>query len=197
MISLVDQVEIEKLIQEFQNDLQKYSAERIVQKRITFGSSYILSEDLYFDLKASVSEHFHISTNEVLIVGSGKLGFSIAPTKRYRHFSDTSDVDIALISSDLFDDIWKIVFDYKNDVGYWEEEDEFKKYLFKGWIRPDKLPPSPVFKFRKDWWDFFRLLTSSNNFGPFQIRGALYKSWEFLEDYQCICVKSCQEDLIS
>lgn len=188
--------EIEERIIEFQTDLKEHSVKRIVRKRITFGPSFILDLDKYFDLKLCIADHFQINPNEVLLVGSGKLGFSIAPKKRYRYFGDKSDVDIAIISSSLFDDIWKQVYEYRNAVGYWNEEREFKSYMFRGWIRPDKLPPAYSFNIRGDWWEFFRSITNCGLYGPFQIRGALYKSWDFLEGYQSICVKSCQEDLL-
>jgi hypothetical protein len=44
----------------------------------------------YYSLKAAVAEQFQIHPNEIIVVGSAKLGFSIAPTKRYRAFGETS-----------------------------------------------------------------------------------------------------------
>ncbi len=182
-------------LNEFKQDLIIQSVSTIVRKHITFGLSYILSHEKYYELKSEVAEFFHIHPNEVLIVGSAKLGFSIAPDKKYRPFNDVSDIDVAIISSNLFDTVWDQVFNYKIEVGYWEQEDKFKDYLFRGWIRPDKLPPAKSFKLGKDWWEFFRKLTSKGNYGSYNIRGGLYKSWSFLEKYQSICVKKCKDEL--
>ncbi len=72
-------VEIQKRIDRFKSDLSKMHVPAVVRKYITFGDCYILDSDKYFDLKAEVAEHFDVHTSEVLIVGSAKLGFSIAP----------------------------------------------------------------------------------------------------------------------
>lgn len=173
-------------------------ASDIVRKYITFGECFIFENEKYFILKSLVSDHFEIHPSEVLLVGSGKLGFSIAPGKRYNHFGDQSDIDIAIVSPILFDKIWQQVFEYRDQVSYfWPTNDEiaFKDYLFTGWIRPDKLPPARNFRIRKDWWDFFLSITAKGEFGPYNIRAGLYKSWYYLERYQCICVKQCANEL--
>lgn len=125
------------------------------------------------------------------MVGSGKLGFSIVNSKRYRPFSDTSDIDVAIISPILFDAIWHNVYDYSFSGGYWPEEKAFKEYLFRGWIRPDKLPPSHKFALCKDWWDFFRSITSTGRYGPYKISAGLYRNWHFLETYLSVCINEC------
>jgi hypothetical protein len=69
----------------------------------------------------------------------------------------------------------------------------FRDSLFQGWIRPDQLPPEASFSFSKEWWEYFRTLTAAASFGPYKIRGALYRDREFLEAYQGVAVKLCQE----
>jgi len=179
---------------EFKRDLPRMVASRIVRRYITFGECYVLNEDQHFGLKSEIAQQFQIHPNEVVVVGSGKLGFSIAKNKRYRPFANTSDIDIAVVSSRLFDDIWKQVFDYWDKNRYWNGLDNFKRYLFEGWIRPDVLPQRS-FSLTKDWWEFFRQLTSAGSYGPYKISAGLYKSWDFLESYQSIAVKQCQQEL--
>ena len=154
-----------------------------------------MSQDKYFDLRSEIADHFQLHPNEVLIVGSAKLGFSIVPKKRYRPFCDESDIDVAIVSSKLFDEIWETVFSYWHEDGPWPEYDDFIEYFFRGWIRPDKLPRSNVVQVRRDWWEFFQKVTRSGMYGDYNIAGALYKSWFFLEHYQGICVQECINDL--
>jgi hypothetical protein len=189
---------IQSRINGFKSDLTNMSISTIVRKHITFGDCYVFENGKYFDLKAEVADHFEIHPSEILLVGSAKLGFSIAPRKRYRPFGDQSDIDIAIVSPPLFEKIWQQVFDYQDNISYfWPRDDEidFKHFLFTGWIRPDKLPPARSFSFRKEWWDFFLSLTSTGVYGPYKITAGLYKSWYYLEKYQSICVKQCQEDI--
>jgi len=135
-------VGISARIQDFQDDLGTLPDNIVVQKHITSGDSYILDKDQYFALRHEVSDHFRLHPSQVILVGSGKLGFSIAPSKKYRSFSDESDLDVAIVSTDLFQSLWAEVFEYWADGGFWEKSRGFKDYLFRGWLRPDLLPPS-------------------------------------------------------
>ena len=186
--------EIQARLDQYKADLSTLSPIQIVRKHIIYGESCVLSQHEYFDLRSKIAEHFQLHPNEVLVVGSAKLGFSIVPNKVYNLFGDASDIDVAIVSSKLFDAIWESVFSYKHEGGYWPEYDEFIEYFFRGWIRPDKLPPSNIFQLAKDWWDFFQGVTNSGAYGDYKIAGALYKSWFFLENYQRICVQKCIND---
>ena len=179
----------------YKEDLSTLSPIQIVRKHIIYGESCILSRNQYFDLRSKIAEHFRLHPNEVLVVGSAKLGFSIAPGKLYRPFRDESDIDVVIVSSRLFDEIWEAVFSYSLEGGDWPAYEAFIECLFQGWIRPDKFPRSDIFKAGKDWWDFFQGITNSGVYGEYKIAGALYKSWFFLENYQKICVQGCIDDL--
>lgn len=181
-------------LESFKFDLRRLDSLEIVRKNVIYGSCAMLSDDLYLGLRSVVAHKFGLHPNEILIVGSGKLGFSIAPHKRYRPFADTSDVDLVIVSDRLFAKTWESLYQYSEHGGYWERLNEFKTYLFQGWIRPDKLPNSRNFKFANDWWEFFRDLTASHKFGPYKIRAALYMNWTFLESYQLRGVNACRSD---
>ena len=183
----------ERLCQ-FKEDLSVLSPLRMVRKYVTTGGCCILSESQYFNLRSEVADCFKLHPSEVLVVGSAKLGFSIAPNKPYQQFSDESDIDVVLISPTLFDEIWEVVFRYKHDGGYWPEYKDFVKYFFQGWIRPDKLPRSDMFPFGKKWWRFFQGVTKRHIYGDYKIAGALYRSYFFLENYQKNCVQQCMSE---
>ncbi len=192
---------IDETIKEFRNKLETVDEKILVRKFITSGNCYVINEDEYSELKSIIADHFSIHPNEVLIVGSGKLGFSLSEntTKgkfRYRHFSESSDIDVAIISQSLFDEIWKLLYDYTEDKGYWSKQQEFTSYHFQGWMRPDMLPITPRFDFTQTkWWDFFNELTSSQKFGDYKIRGGLYRDWHFLEKYQLKSIRQCKIEL--
>jgi hypothetical protein len=178
----------------FRAELRQRDVGELVRRYITSGDCVTLSENLYFDLRAQVAQQFGLHVAEVLVVGSAKLGFSIVPDKRYRPFCETSDVDVVMCSSELFDAFWKDVFDYWSRGERWAYLTDFRKYLFRGWMRPDKLPPEKSFRRSQEWWEFFRRLARGGAFGPYKITGALYKSWDFLESYQRVCVRACMEE---
>lgn len=181
-------------LKRFKADLSTLDVRTIVQKHITFGDCFVLDQEEHFALKVAVSKKWELHPSEVLVVGSGKLGFSIAPAKRYNTFGDHSDVDVAVASAELFDRVWREVFDYDRAGGDWPQKDAFKRYFFRGWVRPDMLPPSTLFALGSEWWDFFTSLTSSGEYGRYKIQGAIYRSWWFLERYQEVAVSECQRE---
>lgn len=192
---MLNQEYLNTKIDAFKFELTKYSSSELVQKRLIFGDCEMLDSERYFDLRLRIARQFKVHPNEVLVVGSAKLGFSIAPKKAFRPFGEKSDIDIVIVSGVLFSQVWSAVYSFWTDKVIWESESDFKKYLFRGWIRPDKLPPSTKFEFSDQWWEFFREITSTGDFGPYKIAGALYKSWDFLESYQNFSVQYCKDEL--
>lgn len=180
-----------KEIDRFIYDFEKLSPIELVRKRIIFGDCQVLDENSYLALRVEIASNFNLHPNEIIVVGSAKLGFSIAPHKRYKLFDDTSDIDIAVVSNKLFDEVWYSVYQASQKKKFWYKGEDFKNYLFQGWIRPDFFPPSSRFPFRDEWWEFFRKLTNSGRFGPYKISGGIYKNWSFLENYQTTAVTDC------
>ncbi|MBV9706009.1 MAG: hypothetical protein JO125_01220 [Chloroflexi bacterium] len=188
---------IQQRIDKFRLDLH-LDVPKIVRKHIIFGDCWAFDNDRYFDLKVQVADQFYIHPSEVLVVGSARMGFSVAPTKRYQPFHNSSDIDVAIVSPSLFDKVWQQALECKESSGYFwdvEESVKFKDYLFRGWIRPDKLPSADSFPLRREWKEFFRGLTRSGLYGPYKLAAGLYKSWYHIERYQSTCVKQCQQDI--
>lgn len=186
---IADQIEV------FKKDLREEETLTIVQKYICHGSSILLPDPEYFSLKRKVSHMFDIHPTNIFMVGSAKLGFSIKKSRRFQPFEDISDIDLAIISSQLFEQIWKEVYLYKMESGWWSDEKKFKKYLFRGWIRPDFLPTGKSFEITQKWWDFFMELTESGEFGPYKINAGVYHSLFFFESYQSICIDECKSTM--
>ena len=183
------------MLEEFKADLGNLSSIQMIRKYILNGDCYVLNDDLHFRLKEQICEHFKVEFNNVILVGSGKLGFSIKAEKRFHSFGDDSDIDVAVVSSELFQKVWEEAYLYKKSGTYWPKANSFFRYLSEGWIRPDKLPSSDFFSFTDRWWDFFNAITASRRFGPYKIRAGLYQSMFFLQEYQKICIEQCIEEL--
>jgi hypothetical protein len=181
-------------VEQFKKDLARHESSRLVRRHIFFGLCARLDDDSYFELREVVSSQFKVHPSCIYVVGSSKLGFSIAPEKRYRAFGDQSDIDLAIVSDRLFDQFWTAVFDYNQNTPNWPDKKQFTRYLFRGWIRPDKLPSSPSFPAQRDWFEFFDHLSSTRDYGSFKLRAGLYRSWMFLENYQTICVELCKRE---
>ena len=90
----------------------------------------------YDEVKKLIARRLGLHSNEIAIVGSAKTGFSVSPTeKMFRDFcsesdnpKEISDIDIGIVSADLFHKLWKAYFEisYKGGI-----PDSMKKYLRK------------------------------------------------------------------
>ena len=184
-------------IENFRIDISSLDPVEVVRKDIIFGHPHAVDVSQYYSLRRDVATQYDIHPSEVLLVGSGMLGFSIVPQKRYREFCDESDLDIVILAPSLFDRMWSEVNSYVRKGGSWPKEykDDFSRYLLRGWIRPDKLPPHASFPLKREWFEFFADLSRSGLYGPYKLAAGIYRSWPFLESYQTICVEKCKQDL--
>lgn len=183
-------------VKEFDRAILSLSPTEVIQKYITFGSVFIFPiEEVYFSLKKAIASEFDLHPTEVLVVGSAKLGFSIAPNKYGRPFGDHSDIDVAIISPQLYDRFWKLMLGYALSEGRWERRKQFCEYLLSGWIRPDYFPYRGLLPEADHWWDFFRGLTVSRRYGPYKISAGLYREIYFLELYQTSCIQNRKKQL--
>ena len=53
-----------------------------------------------------MSKTLGVHVNNIAIVGSAKMGFSLSPDKDYRDFNDESDIDLVLVSDGIYKSSW-------------------------------------------------------------------------------------------
>lgn len=173
------------------------SYEKIIDKYLLFGTPYVFNddEDKFYEFKSEIANFFNVSQTNIFVVGSAKLGFSIAPQKRYTLFNLDSDIDIAIIDGTLFLSYWKKLYKYNTEVrarSSREEENyrEFLKYFFKGWLRPDKFPSTMNEK--KEWFDFFKSLQGKYKY---RIAAGIYYDIDVFIGYNRMNLESIREEI--
>lgn len=160
-----------------------------VKKYILHAPSVQITGEQEFNLKNVVANQYGLEVlTDIHVVGSAKLGFSIAPKKRFRPFGDESDIDLAIVSRELYVKMWHEVHDYISSYSGWDKRKRFTEHLSNGWIRPDLLPSHAA----DDWFDFFRGLHNDRTGGPFKPSAGLYYDLRFLEKYQIRSVRDCR-----
>lgn len=186
----------------FINDLKNETISdiEIVEKYISFGNPYIFksNENLYYELKKDLSAYFNEDIKNIIMIGSAKLGFSIAPHKLWKEFNDESDLDIVIISEILFDKYWKELFEFNiefYDRSEIEQENynKFLLYFFKGWLRPDLFPQR--FYKKNEWFDYLTNI-SYKKYGPYKITGAIFKNTFFFNSYHSANIKKLRKGAI-
>lgn len=95
---------------------------RIVRKYIIHGIPYVFKDNAnsYYDFREQIANHWHVGFQEVLILGSGKLGYSY---HKDSVFSDESDIDVAIVNQSLFESFYL-------EIICLEESLEFKQTIF-------------------------------------------------------------------
>lgn len=140
------------------------------------------------DFKSIVSQSLKISFNNIAIVGSSKIGCSLAPVseqrdKLFRCFNEESDIDIAVVSDKLFEIYWSL---FRHS--YSEVNKRHYKYIsrgiYRGYINEKYL--ALIDGCRKEWNEKAakskKILRSELYIQP-EITYRLYRSWEDFEEY--------------
>lgn len=117
----------------------------------------ILWEQIILYLAETLSVNF----NEIKIIGSAKTGFSISPESYGKSFSATSDLDLTIISNNLFDKLktefeeWNNLYNNQKllplnatEEKYWPQNLEvIPKNIYRGFIDTHKIPNREQFPF--------------------------------------------------
>ncbi|WP_406078161.1 hypothetical protein OG337_18130 [[Kitasatospora] papulosa] len=188
---------IDRALVDFKDGLKRHNAPlSVVREFLTHGPCVAIDRATHASLREVVAGALGVHPNrDVYTVGSAKLGFSIKPKSRYRHFSDTSDVDIAVVSPEIYTSLWRQVRSFQSDKGIWKADQErmFKLRHFWGSIHLSDLPRSPLIPTQEKLWELGRTLQRSRAAGPYPVTFAIWNEMESLENYQCRAVAACQE----
>lgn len=163
------------------------------RQKVLHGTPHVFAgkEDDFFDFKQRICAKLDIHHQEIMIVGSAKLGFS--PFKR-TEFSLDSDVDIAIISEKLWNEVSRLgaELEYERRSSHISmhkhQHKEYVRYLRYnaiGWVRPDLIPNLSCMKsFKQDWFDFFLSLSyGASEVGNYKVNAGVFRTVTHLEDY--------------
>lgn len=114
---------------------------------------------LYESVRTWTATRFSIDPKEVNITGSARLGQSLAPSKIGKPFGENSDLDIFIVSNDLFEKLklefneWSFDFESKNIIPSNDRENYFwlsnlhrgSKNLARGFIDSNIIPNHPKY----------------------------------------------------
>lgn len=175
------------------------------RRRTLHGTPAVFSgdEDTFYAFRKRIAEKFKINFHEVFVTGSAKLGFS--PHKR-KQFDLESDIDVAIISSALYDRIMSSIHDYQmelreNRKAVTDEEiksyHKFLEYGAIGWMRPDLLPTSfRVDDLKQDWFVFFDSISHGRSeVGNYKVTAGAFKSYTHLERYVLSGLRSLKTNI--
>ena len=179
-------------LEEIKKDIAEKSAKEFYTKHI------IRSDNWYFEKCLNKSpENMNVSFNCVMMVGSGKIGFSLSPpsndpgieSKLFKPFNDDekvrkiSDLDIAIISSEIFHHYWYL-FRHSFKLKYTEAYKHIYQGLYRGYI--DERNIMTVDGCRKEWNETASVSKKrlhNELYFRHDISYRIYRNWEDFEEY--------------
>ncbi|MBN2321063.1 MAG: hypothetical protein JXR49_18435 [Acidobacteria bacterium] len=189
---------------EFKNLLRKFSCEEVNDILWQWNNPHILgSIEAYQQFKDTFSEYIQINNvDDIRIVGSSLLGFSLAPQKFGKSISETSDVDIAVISDIRFDEAWEELVRHNTKLN-WSKSVGQKNILenksrmnmsclFWGFIRPDLLPGVHG----KMWNDALMKLGKFPGLESYPAKARLYRKNLFAHIYHTYSLRILKSQLV-
>lgn len=201
------------ILEEFKNHCIHGKPDVLVQKYLVESETYFFSQIRVgeeFEFKKDIAALLGVHIRDIAIVGSAKLGFSLRPERDsaglylFKEFDfnfkssptkEKSDLDVAIISSHLFDNEIRNLYNhtnYYNKSHIWNEMKSLAKYVLKGRLTTRYLPNGfPLSKDIKTAQEKYQML-----YGRI-INLEIYKSWHFFETYHQENIKSIQVNLIS
>lgn len=149
----------------------------------------------YDEFKLYMSKKLEIHVNNIAIVGSAKMGFSLSPDKDYRKFSDKSDIDLVLVSDRIYKSSWMAYIELQSK-DYLPVYGPVAKNIFKGFVSLKELD------IRVDFFDSWSRKVEplkkdiQTIFGiPNDINYRIYDSWESVERYHIAGLNSLKNKL--
>jgi len=181
-------------------------ADDFVRDFILDGPCLHIGQNEIEHIRVSLSEAvgIGIEPEELVIVGSAKLGFGLFEKKRkgaealprFRPFGPASDIDVAICSAKLFDLVWKELCDYALAKPWLPHiMRNTGNYLVYGWLRPDQVPYEARLRTLDCFQDRVRKLSNSSALGRRKISGAIYRDVSFLSKYQIRGITQCRKEL--
>jgi hypothetical protein len=97
--------------------------------------------EAWTDFRVELGNSLRIERGDIRVIGSGRFGFSLKPGNNLKAYSEKSDIDVAIVHADTFDQLWYGLLraayprpPATNHIGGWLKERQ--KELYTGWLIP-------------------------------------------------------------
>ena len=192
-----------QLDKEIAESLKKGDSSNTIIRRIySFNISPVFSvnKDIGFKITNDVCQRFSIPFRSIHIAGSAQTGYSYFKSKDFT--LKESDLDLAIVDSDLFKKYFEKV--YKETNGFTDltkfsntngenNSKSFQNYIMKGYFRPDLMPNCVA---KQKWFEFFNRLSNEYSEVFSNINCGIYLSEKFFEGKQTPIINKYKEGLI-
>lgn len=202
-------------VDEFKEALFSNPPEGVVRDYLFTGVPYAFSEqpELMDLLRSHICDLLPVKQDNIIVVGSGKIGFSLNPDNFFRKFSDVSDIDVIVVDERLFDQIWFALIKwhypkrlanrhdpdrswmhYRKDEIFWGGL-KLEALQYEGLSFPDAL--KPIRNLATQWFNTFQSFSQYPEFVRRTVTGRLYRTWEHAMFYHVEGLRQVKESILS
>ncbi|MGZ8842291.1 MAG: hypothetical protein ACXW18_01435 [Pyrinomonadaceae bacterium] len=201
-------------IEEFKELLRREAAEKVAEDHVFGGDLYIgqTFPRALITLRRHLCPRFRLKEENVIIIGSAKIGFSLDPNSFPRRFTNNRDIDVLVVSETLFDTYWHAMLRWhyprrlqRLPQTDWNWVKSRQSDLYWGWFHPDEIgyggltfPDAlkPLRDLKTNWFNAFKKLSLYEEFFGRDVNGRLYRTWEHALLYQASGLRQIQTRLI-
>ena len=177
--------------EQFVDLLRTTSVDSIIQDHLFDGLPFYSqhSPGLHTQLLRGLSSGLRVPKEDICVVGSGRIGFSLTPNKFGDPFDNFSDLDVVVVSSVLFDPSWldilkarpRTAMRLRGSTKAQLSAHRNKHHIYNGWIYPDSVVEA--LNIGETWLRTFRGLSRIPELAGRDVSGRLYRTWEHARIY--------------
>lgn len=151
--------------------------------------------------KTALARALEVDPYDIVITGSGAVGFSLNPHKGFSAFGNSSDIDCGVISPYHFDVAWRYLRKLRPSwLGLPNSakraiEMHRKNYLFAGTIATDSI--LSILPFGAVWQAALTKMADREPTVGREIRLRIYKDYDALRQYQAMNISRLRSQLLS
>ncbi|NKJ47363.1 hypothetical protein CIC12_11530 [Burkholderia sp. SG-MS1] len=156
---------------------------------------------LWISWKTTLANGLEVDPHDIVLTGSGAIGYSLNPAKKFRKFDDRSDFDCGVISSHHFEMAWRylryqrpswlsLTQDVRNAIKM-----HSSNYVFSGTIATDKI--LPLLPFGQTWQKALDKVGALNPANGRDVKLRIYKDYDSLRQYQAYGIGRLRESMLT
>ena len=176
---------------EFARLLQTTQLDWILENHVLAGLPYHFFDnpELYQKMVRVLARDLNVDEEDISVVGSARIGFSLAPDKFGQPFGAYSDIDVIVVSPALFDPSWIDIV--TNRHSRWStlrpktrerlKAHQSYHYIYQGWIYP--MSVFEALAIGERWFNAFNGLSKIPELSNRKMNARLYRTWDHARYY--------------
>jgi hypothetical protein len=190
-------------------DLEAFRSALLEKEPKDFVSHYIFepvpfafNSDLssWIRWKTSLARLLEVDPQDIILIGTAALGYSLNPNKNYKAYDDTSDIDCGVISQYHFEIAWRYLRQIRPS---WLSlpssskraiETHRKNYVFSGTIASDSI--LALLPFGSKWQSALDEMSKSPPTIGRVVKLRIYKDYDALRHYQALGIEKLRNALV-